>query len=128
MEYYFYIFKFNFKNKECSFFPIKVYFNRINYYKSGRGKNQNSAEIIFFDFLSHDINNKDCSIVYDKTRLIPSENFEFMTRKRINFINIDIKKLSIPNSINNEKINIEKIIKNNNFQIFIINVILKIKQ
>ena len=113
--------KFNFKTRECSLYSITVYFNSsINYYLCGKGNNSNFVEIIFSDFFSKNIEEKDCKILYNKTIYSPSENYKLLTRKRINFLNIDLKKLQLPKAINGEKIALdEKIISKNSIQIYI---------
>lgn len=71
-------------------------------------------KLYFFNFIDNEINHKDCFITYNKLNYTPSENFELTTRKRINFLNIDIDELEIPNSLDNSIIDKKKLFANNN--------------
>ena len=95
---------------------ISIYYNQTNYYQCGDGKH--SVEIIFSDFLNKSIKREDCLIEYDGVVYYPTEDFGLLTRKRINFINVDINKFKFPKDINNNEININTI-DNNNFLISI---------
>ena len=89
---------------------ITVYYDKNNYYMCGNGKY--SAEIIFSDFSSKAIKNEQCQITYDDKIYYPQEDFKLLTRRRINFINIDISKLILPNDLNNKKVIIDPENKN----------------
>ena len=115
-EYKTYDCLFNFKDNESKSLCITVYFNQTNYYLCGIKKDGNSAEIILSDFLSDKINIKNCFIIYDNIKYYPSEDFKLNTRKRINLLNIDTKKMKIPNTLNNESIDANKIFTNKNYE------------
>ena len=83
---------------------VSIYYNQTNYYLCGDG-NQ-SAEIIFSDFMNKSIESENCSIEYDGIKYFPQEDFGLLTRKRINFINIDMNKFKFPNDINQKEIKI----------------------
>ena len=83
---------------------VSIYYNQTNYYLCGDG-NQ-SAEIIFSDFMNKSIESENCSIEYDGIKYFPQEDFGLLTRKRINFINIDMDKFKFPNDINQKEISI----------------------
>ena len=95
---------------------ITVYYDKINYFICGNG--EGSAEIIFSDFLNKTITAEKCVIKYKKERYFPKEDFKVVTRKRINFINIDIEQLELPNDIDDNKISIDSN-ENKNFLISI---------
>ena len=84
---------------------ISVCYDKINYYLCG-GDGKYSAEIIFSDFVNKDIKNSLCKIKYKSKYYLPEEDFGLCTRKRINFINIEIKDLEIPKDLNNNFVNI----------------------
>ena len=105
---------FEFENEQYIPYIAKIYFNQTNIFMCGKAKNKNSVEIIFFNFIDNEINHKDCFITYNKLNYTPSENFELTTRKRINFLNIDIDELEIPNSLDNSIIDKTKLFSNNN--------------
>ena len=81
---------------------MSLYYNKTNYFYSGDGKN--SAEIIFSDFMNKSLRNEDCVIEYDGIKYTPLEDFGLLTRKRINFINIDITKLKLPKDLNDKDV------------------------
>ena len=110
---------FNFKDNTSNSFSITVYYWKINYYLCGIKKENNSAEILFSDFFSGKINNSNCFILYGNIKYYPSEDFELKTRKRINLINISLKKLQIPNNLNKEKIDVSEKLKSKNYQFFL---------
>ena len=83
---------------------ISIYYNRTNYIQCGDGKH--SVEIIFSNFLSKEIRAEECYIEYDDIKYIPIEDFGLSTRKRINFLNVDINKFKFPKDINNNTIKI----------------------
>ena len=95
---------------------VSIYYNRTNYIQCGDGKH--SVEIIFSDFLSKDIRAEECSIVYDGIKYIPMEDFGLSTRKRINFLNVDINKFEFPKDMDNNIIKINTI-DNKNFLVSI---------
>ena len=83
---------------------ISIYYDRTNYIQCGDGKH--SVEIIFSNFLSKEIRAEECYIEYDGIKYIPIEDFGLSTRKRINFLNVDINKFKFPKDINNNTIKI----------------------
>ena len=85
---------------------ISVYYNRANYYICGNGKN--SVEIIFCDFINKEINSQMCKIEYNEKLYTPNEDFGLVTRRRLNFVNIDIKKLKLPLDLNGNKISLDE--------------------
>ena len=84
---------------------LSIYYDKINYFNCGDG--DHSAEIIFSDFLNKSIKGEDCVIEYDGVKYYPKEDFGLLTRKRINFINIDIHKFKFPKDLNDKEINID---------------------
>ena len=78
-------------------YSITIYYNKTNYYLCGRGSH--SVEIIFCDFIYKSINMNDIFIEYKGKKYSPKENFELLTRKRINFFGIDIKDLKLPSTL-----------------------------
>ena len=78
-------------------YSITIYYNKTNYYLCGRGSH--SVEIIFCDFIYKSINMNDIFIEYKGKKYSPKENFELLTRKRINFLGIDIKDLKLPSTL-----------------------------
>ena len=105
---------FEFENKQYMSYTASIYFNQTNIFICGNTKSKNSVEIIFCNFIDNEISHKDCSIIYNKLKYTTSEDFKLATRKRINFLNIDIDKLEIPNSIDNSIIDQKKLFTNNN--------------
>ena len=103
---------FIFKNAKKRIFGISAYFNRINYYYCIANEfNFNSVEIIFVDFSKSNLYLKNISINYDNQDFLVKEEFnDIKSRKRISFINIDIKKLKLPKvkSINNNMYDLNK--------------------
>ena len=91
---------FNESNKVVN--SMSLYYNKTNYFYSGDGKN--SAEIIFSDFMNKSLRNEDCVIEYDGIKYTPLEDFGLLTRKRINFINIDITKLKLPKNLDDKDV------------------------
>ena len=83
---------------------VSIYYNQTNYIQCGDGNH--SVEIIFSDFMNKSIKPEDCSIEYEGVKYIPKENFGLLTRKRINFLNVDMNKFKFPNDINNKEIKI----------------------
>ena len=77
---------------------ITIYYNRLNYFLCGKGSH--SVEIIFCDFIFKEINSTNCYIEYNGKKYTPKENFELSTRKRINFVGINIQDLKLPKTIN----------------------------
>ena len=86
-------------------YSISVYYNKINYYLCGNGSH--SVEIIFCDFIYKEIKIKNCFIEYKGVKYEPKENFELSTRKRINFVGIDIIDLKLPKSLEGKIIEID---------------------
>lgn len=84
---------------------ISVYYNKINYFFCGKGSH--SVEIIFCDFIYKQIQDKNCKIEYRDKIYTPKENFDLSTRKRINFINIDIKELKLPEDLQGNPVTID---------------------
>ena len=95
---------------------ISIYYDRTNYIQCGDGKH--SVEIIFSNFLSKEIRAEECCIEYDGIKYIPIEDFGLSTRKRINFLNVDINKFKFPKDMNNNIIKINTI-DNKNFLVSI---------
>ena len=95
---------------------VSIYYNQTNYIQCGDGNH--SVEIIFSDFMNKSIKPEDCSIEYEGVKYIPKENFGLLTRKRINFLNVDMNKFKFPNDINNKEIKINTI-DNKNFLVSI---------
>ena len=85
---------------------ITVYYEKENFYYIF-GDGNESAEIIFIDFVNKSITQNDCQIKYKGVNFFPKENFNLYTRKRINLININIKELELPKDLNNKEINID---------------------
>ena len=83
---------------------ISIYYNQTNYIQCGDGNH--SAEIIFSDFMNKSIKSENCSIEYDGVKYFPIEDFGLLTRKRINFINVDINKFKFPHDINRKEVKI----------------------
>lgn len=115
-DYKIYKCKIIYKNKKTIINSITIYYDKINYFICGNG--QCSAEIIFSDFVNKTITAEKCIIKYKNKRYFPKEDFKLVTRKRINFINIDIDKLELPNDLNDDKISIDSK-ENKNFLISI---------
>lgn len=84
---------------------ISVYYNKINYFLCGKGSH--SVEIIFCDFIYKKIQDKNCKIQYKGKSFSPKENFGLSTRKRINFINIDIEHLKLPEDLKGNPVTID---------------------
>ena len=84
---------------------ISVYFNKINYFICGKGSH--SVEIIFCDFIYKQIQDKNCKIEYEGKSYSSKEDFGLSTRKRINFINIDIKHLKLPEDLKGNPVTID---------------------
>ena len=84
---------------------ISVYYDQINYYLCGCGKY--SAEIIFSDFVNKNIQKELCKIKYKNENYFPEEDFFLYTRRRINFINIEIQDLELPKDLKNNVVNID---------------------
>ena len=95
---------------------MSLYYNKTNYFYSGDGKN--SAEIIFSDFMNKSIRKEDCVIEYDGIKYTPLEDFDLFTRKRINFINIDITKLKLPKDLEGKDV----ILDTKNYNNFLISI------
>jgi len=85
---------------------ISIYYDQTNYINCGEG-GQHSAEIIFSDFISKSLEADKCFIEYDGMIFKPIEDFGTVTRKRINFINIDFHKIKFPKDINDKDIKID---------------------
>lgn len=104
LEYKIYKCSFIFKNIKKDF-GISIYFDRVNYYYCiGKEINVNSIEIIFNDFSKEKKYLNNCSIIYNKQSYYVKEELKCIkTRKRISFINIDIKKLELPKIKKNKK-------------------------
>ena len=96
-----------YKIYECilTFYPdinkhsITIYYNRLNYFLCGKGSH--SVEIIFCDFIYKEIKSSNCYIEYNGKKYTPKEDFELSTRKRINFVGINIQDLKLPKTIDN---------------------------
>ena len=84
---------------------ISVYYNKINYFLCGKGSH--SVEIIFCDFIYKQIQDKNCKIEYKGKSYSPKEDFGLSTRKRINFINIDIEHLKLPENLEGNPVTID---------------------
>ena len=97
-------------------FSITLYKGRMNYfYCEGNKINKYSIEIIFSDFIKG-INNN-LFIFYNKIKYLVKEDTNLKTRKRINFINIDLDYLSL---VEDSSLNIKKVnYQNNSLQIVI---------
>ena len=97
-------------------FSITIYKGRMNYfYCEGNKINKYSIEIIFSDFIKGIDNN--LFIFYNKKKYFPKEDTNLKTRKRINFINIDLNYLSL---VEDSSLNIKKVnYQNNSLQIVI---------
>ena len=108
-------------NEETS--SASIYYNKTNYFQCGDGKD--SVEIIFSDFMNKSLKKEDCIIEYDGLQYLPTEDFGLLTRKRINFINIDFNKLKLPKDLNGKEININS--KDNNNYLISISMIDKPK-
>ena len=65
-------------------------------------------EIIFCDFINKEINSQMCKIEYNEKLYTPNEDFGLVTRRRLNFVNIDIKKLKLPLDLNGNKISLDE--------------------
>ena len=85
---------------------ISIYYNQTNYINCGDG-GPHSAEIIFSDFINKSLEADKCFIEYEGIKYKPIENFGTVTRKRINFINIDFHKINFPKDINYKDIKID---------------------
>ena len=83
---------------------ITIYYNRLNYFLCGKGSH--SVEIIFCDFIYKKINSSNCYIEYNGKKYTPKENFELSTRKRINFVGINIQDLKLPKTIDGKILDI----------------------
>ena len=103
-KYNIYTCKTKYKDKEV-LNSLSIYYDKINYFICGDG--EHSAEIIFSDFLKKSVKGEDCVVEYDGVKYYPKEDFGLLTRKRINFINIDIHKFKFPKDLNNKEINID---------------------
>lgn len=68
--------------------------------------------------MNKSIKKEDCSIEYDGIIYYPKEDFGLSTRKRINFLNVDLNKFKFPKDINCKEIKINTI-DNKNFLISI---------
>ena len=95
---------------------ISIYYNQTNYFQCGDGRH--SVEIIFSDYLNKSIKSEDCSIEYDGIKYYPKEDFGLLTRKRINFFNVDMNKFKFPKTLNEKEININTL-DNRNFLVSI---------
>ena len=95
---------------------ISIYYNQTNYFQCGDGKH--SVEIIFSDFLNKSIKSEDCCIEYEGIKYFPKEDFGLLTRKRINFLNVDMNKFKFPKTLNDKEINLNTI-DNKNFLVSI---------
>ena len=95
---------------------VSIYYNQTNYFQCGDGNH--SVEIIFSDFLNKSIKSEDCSIEYNGVKYFPKEDFGLSTRKRINFLNVDMNKFTFPCDINNKEVKINTL-DNKNFLILI---------
>lgn len=115
-DYKIYKCKIIYANKKTRINSITIYYDKINYFICGNG--DCSAEIIFSDFVNKTITKEKCIIKYKNKTYFPKEEFRIVTRKRINFINIDIEQLELPNDLTDNKISIDSN-ENKNFLISI---------
>ena len=108
-----------YKNKFGEYFvnnSISIYYDKINYFLCGCGKY--SAEIILTDFVNKNIQKEMCKIKYKNKYYYPEEDFSLYTRRRINFVNIEIEDLELPKDLKNNFVNIDKT-KTKNYLILI---------
>lgn len=95
-------------------YSISIYFGKSNYYYCGIELADESLEVIFSDFLSKKIDKEDCYIIYKNKKYFPVEDFSLKTRKRISFINLNLKEIVIPKFLmENECIKVEQLKERN---------------
>ena len=68
--------------------------------------------------MNKSIRKEDCVIEYDGIKYTPLEDFDLFTRKRINFINIDITKLKLPKDLEGKDV----ILDTKNYNNFLISI------
>lgn len=86
---------------------LTIYYDRINYYLFGREKSKNAVEIIFNDFIEKTIDIKKCYAIYKGKKYYAKDDKTCITRRYLNFINININELLLPKDLKGNKINQE---------------------
>ena len=83
---------------------LKINYGQVNYYTSGRKKNNKSFEFIFADFANQKIDNNRCYIKYNGKKIFANDDNNFSKLRCLNLINIDLNLLELPLSFENNVI------------------------
>lgn len=116
-EYKFYECFLHYKSCVISHY-IPIYYERENNYLFGKGKNLNSVEIIFSDFIGKAIDIKKCYIIYKGQKYYAKDEKIFTTRRHLNLVNININDLIIPKDLEGNAIDM-KLLKDKSYLICI---------